>query len=120
MRQRADGIVLNGAGIVHDLLELNGGSAPLSQLQVSVTPNVSRPKSLPEFVWRSRHEGLDGLGSVATFESCRSTDHRQIFRLHDRIFGEALGQIIGQPRSLGRVTCQSKGDSGIAFNIPAI
>src|SRR5271168_4317766 len=103
MRQHADGIVLNCTWVVDDLLELNGGSAPLSQLQISFTSNVRGPETLPEFVWRSRHEGLDGLGSVATFESLSPMDHRQILRLHDRIFGEALGQVFGEPRSLGRV-----------------
>src|SRR5580658_4097261 len=99
MRQRADGIVLNGARMIKNLLELHGGGAPLTQLQISVTPNVSGPESLPELVRRSRHEGLDGLGSVAAFEGSCSMDHRQILRLHDRIFGEALGQVIGEPRS---------------------
>jgi len=42
----------------------------------------------------SRCQCLDRFGSVASFESSGPMDHRQVLRLHERILGEALSQII--------------------------
>src|SRR5271168_2785068 len=100
--QRADRIVLNRTGVVDDLLELRSGGAPFSQLQISFASNIGGISGVDraELVGRSGYEGFDSLGSVAALQSSGPMDHRQVLRLDDRVFGEALGQILGQPRSL--------------------
>jgi hypothetical protein len=93
-------------GVVNNLMELSGRGRTLLRGQIRITPKVNRVQNeihgfacLGEFVWSSRGEHLNGLASITNKDS---TDRRQIVELHNRIFREALAQIVSQP-SLARL-----------------
>ena len=98
VRQCADRLVPDDAGMVENFLELGCGCAALVRCQISLAAQINGVESetpglsgRPEFIGRSRGERFECLGGAAALESNGGTDHRQVVELHDRVFGEAFG-----------------------------
>ena len=110
--------------MTNDFLKFRCSCAALVCSQISFAFQINGvqryPTGRPEFIGRSRGERFECLGGAAALESNDSTDHRQVFKLHDRVFGEPLGQICGQPGGLRGVTRQAQRDGRSSLNISAI
>src|ERR1017187_8353285 len=101
MRQCADWLVHDDAGMVENFLELGCGSAALVRCHIRFATQVNGVESetqvlssSTEFIRGSRGERVDCLGGAAGLKSSRRVDHRQGPELYDRVFRETFGQIV--------------------------
>ena len=99
MGQGADGFVEHDAAMVENFLKLRSSFAALMCGQVCLAAHIDRTQCKPEaaqLIGSGSLESLDGLRGVIAAERELSVNRRLITELHQGVFREALGQIIGQ------------------------
>jgi hypothetical protein len=100
--------VQHKAGMVENLLKLDGGFAALTfdEINFSLQPYCTQTAS-PEFVWCSHRQRLDGMPSTIVSKRSFCTEDWQVCELYDCVFGKAFAQIISQPRGGHCITGQT-------------
>src|ERR1700719_322490 len=126
MRERANWLIRDDAGVVENSLKLGCGCAALMRCQICFTTQINGVESeaealtgRTEFVRSNRNKRFDCLRGAAPLQSNGCVDCGQIIKLQNGVFREALGQVGGQPRSLSRITRQTQRDGRYSFDISA-
>src|SRR6202041_1190930 len=105
MRECTDGQVQAKPRVGEDFLELSGGLAALmcSQIRfpphidgIQGSPTVNTGRRLSQLIRRGASEIINGGGRTsAAYRKLRSKG-RHVIELHERVFWESLGQIVGE------------------------
>ena len=96
VRQCADGLIPDDAGVIENLLKLIDGCGALLRCQIRQAAQVNRVKYEsqglkvpPEFI-RCNREALCGLGAIAAPKQGGGMNCWQVVGLHNRVFRKAF------------------------------
>src|SRR6516164_9140983 len=117
MGQGSDGLVLYDASPAEDLLKLGGSLVATTHREVCLPPyidGIERRSKGGGVAWRSqliRSRGLqniDGLRRIVALKGELGFDRRKVDKLHDRIFGKLLSELVGQRLGLSVSSCSQR------------